>query len=151
MKMPGKPSDTRKPVTQVVHAIMDHARAQRADGPSSGLFGRDAQLSSTMTQAGVFLAKLDKASPPKRSSALRNVIGSLTTAAPPRRRSWFFGGAPATAMPSAKRIEQVLQAALKDAPRLKLDLDLGNEKSAVNEEIECRLPPGAVDPVCEPR
>jgi hypothetical protein len=151
MKKPGKSSDTRKPVTQVVHSIMDHARAQRADGPSSGLFGRDAQLSSAMTQAGTFLAKLDKASPPKRSSALRNVIGSLSTAAPPRRRSWFFGGAPASVMPSAKRIEQVLQAATKDGRRLVLDVDLGAGKSSANEEIECHLPPGAVDPVCEPR
>lgn len=149
MKKPSKPADTRKPVTQVVHAILEHARAQRADGPSSGLFGRDAQLSSAMTQAGVFLAKLDKASHPKHSSALRNAIGSLTTAAPSRRRSWFFGGAPATAMPTAKRIEQVLHAATKDGRRLVLDLDAS--KSPANEEIECRLPSGAVDPVCEPR
>ena len=151
MKKPSKPADTRKPVTQVVHSILEHARASRADGPASGLFGRDAQLSSAMTQAGTFLAKLDKASPPKRSSALRNVIGSLTAPVPPRRRSWFFGGAPASIMPNAKRIEQVLQAASKDGRRLVLDVDLGAGKSSTNEEIECHLPPGAIDPVCEPR
>jgi hypothetical protein len=151
MKKSGKSADTRKPVTQVVHSILEHARAQRADGPSSGLFGRDAQLSSAMTRAGVFLAKLDKASHPKRSSALRNAIGALTTAAPPRRRSWFFGAAPAPAMPNAKRIEQVLQSAAKDGKRLVLDFDLGAAGPAANEEIECRLPAGAVDPVCEPR
>jgi hypothetical protein len=151
MKKPSKSADTRKPVTQVVHSIMEHARAQRADGPSSGLFGRDAQLSSAMTRAGVFLAKLDKASHnPKRSSALRNAIGALSTAAPPRRRSWFFGGAPASAMPNAKRIEQVLQSATKDGRRLVLDVDL-SAGAAANDEIECRLPAGAVDPVCEPR
>jgi hypothetical protein len=151
MKKPGKHADTRKPVTQVVHSIMEHARASLIDGPSSGLFGRDAQLSGAMTRAGVFLAKLDKASPPKRSGALRNVIGSLTATPPPRRRSWFFGGAPASAMPNAKRIEQVLQAASKDGHRLVLDLDLSSANSSANEEIDCRLPAGAVDPVCEPR
>lgn len=150
MKKPAKPADTRKPVTQVVHAIMEHARASHADGPSSGLFGRDAQLSSALTQAGTLLAKLDKGSPPKRSSALRQVIGTFGSPTPPRRRSWFFGGATST-MPNAKRIEQVLQAATKDARPLVLDMDVKANSFAANDEIDCHLPPGAVDPVCEPR
>ena len=150
MKKSRKPADNRKPVTQVVHAILEHARAAHADGPSSGLFSRDAQLSSAMTQAGTFLAKLDKAAKPHGSSALRQIVGSLGVASAPRRRSWFFGAAK-SAMPDAQRIEQVLQAAAKDGRKLVLDIDLLGNSSKANEEIDCRLPPGAVDPVCEPR
>jgi hypothetical protein len=157
MKKPGKPTDKakhagRKPVTQVVHAIMEHARTSRADGPSSGLFGRDAQMSSALTRAGKVLAGMDKATPHKNGSVLRNVIGSLTTAAPKKeRRSWFFGSAKSSPMPDANRIEQLLKAAAKDGHRLVLDLDQKTASASANNEIECRLPPGAVDPVCEPR
>lgn len=129
---------------------MEHARASRADGPSSGLFGRDAQLSSALTQAGTLLAKLDKGSPPKRATALRHVIGTLGSPTPPRRR-WSFFAAKPSAMPDAKRIEQVLQAAAKDGRPLVLDVDFQAGSFAANDEIDCRLPPGAVDPVCEPR
>jgi hypothetical protein len=54
-------------------------------------------------------------------------------------------------MPNAKRIEQVLQAATKDARPLVLDMDVKANSFAANDEIDCHLPPGAVDPVCEPR
>ena len=148
MSKPRKPTDTRKPVTQVVHSILDQARIARTDGPSSGLYSRDAQLSGAMTRAGVFLAALDKAAPPKRLSTLQHLVESLAPPKQSRRRSWFFAG-PSTPMPDAKRIEQMLQAATKDARPLVLDVSPAT--SAANQEIECRLPPGAVDPVCEPR
>lgn len=150
MKKPRKPLDNRKPVTQVVHSILEQARIARTDGPSSGLYGRDAQLSGALTRAGTFLAKLDKSAPPKRSSALQHLVGSLATPKHPRRRSWFFAGA-STAMPDAKRIEQMLHAAAKGGKPLVLDSDLPGNPSAANHEIDCHLPPGAIDPVCEPR
>jgi hypothetical protein len=150
MKKSRTQADKRKPVTEVVHSIMEQARLARTDGPSSGLYSRDAQLSGALTQAGTFLAKLDKAAPAKRSSVLQNVLGSLAAPPKPRRRSWFFA-APATAMPDAKRIEQVLQSAIKDGKRLVLDQELPDNPSDANVELNCVLPAGAVDPVCEPR
>ncbi len=146
-----KPTDKRKPVTQVVHSILEEARIARTDGPSSGLYTRDAQLSGALTQAGTLLAKLDKAAPPKRSSALQQLLGAISTPAHPRRRSWLFAAAGATAMPNARRIEQVLQAAAKGGKRLVLDQELPDSPTAANGEIDCVLPAGAVDPVCEPR
>lgn len=145
-----KPADNRKPVAQVVHSILEQARIVRTDGPSSGLYSREAQVSSALTQAGRFLAKLDKAAPPKRSSALQHVLGSLGAAPKPKRRSWLFAGKH-VAMPNAKQIDLLLQAATKDAKPLVLDAHLPENPSAVNEQIDCVLPPGAVDPVCEPR
>jgi hypothetical protein len=150
MRKPRKPADTRKPVAQVVHSILEQARIARTDGPSSGLYGRDAQLSSALTQAGRFLAKLDKTAMPKRSSAFHQIIGSLGPAAAPRRRSWLFAGS-RSSMPDAKRIEKLLHAATKDARPLVLDAHLPPNPSAVNEQIDCVLPPGAIDPVCNPR
>ena len=149
MSKPRKTADARKPVAQVVHSILEQARIARTDGPSSGLYGRDAQLSSTLTQAGRFLAKLDTAAP-KRSSAFQQIIGSLGAAPAPRRRSWFFASAP-SAMPDARQIEKLLDAATKDARPLVLDAALPANPSAVNEQIDCVLPPGAIDPVCNPR
>ena len=151
MRKPPKPTDKRKLVTQVVHSILEEARIAHTDGPSSGLYSRDAQLSGALTQAGTLLAKLDKAAPPRRSSALQQLLGTISAPARPRRRSWFFAAAGSTAMPDAKRIEQVLQAAAKDGKRLVLDQDLPDSPSAANGEIDCVLPAGAVDPVCEPR
>jgi hypothetical protein len=151
MRKPTKTADKRKPVAAVVHSILEEARIARTDGPSSGLYSRDAQLSGALTQAGTLLAKLDGAAPAKRSSLLQQIVSSLSAPPKPRRRSWFFAAASATTMPDAKRIEQVLQAALKDSKRLVLDQDLPDGPSAVNNEIDCVLPPGAVDPVCEPR
>jgi hypothetical protein len=103
-----------------------------------------------LTRAGTLLAKLDGAAPAKRSSLLQQIVGSLSAPPKPKRRSWFFAAAPA-AMPDAKRIEQVLQAALKDSKRLVLDQELPDSPSEANGEINCVLPPGAVDPICESR
>lgn len=150
MKKPSKPTDNRKPVSRVVHEILDQGRMTRADGPFSGLYGRDAQLSGALTQAGTLLAKLDKTGLQRKSSVLHQVLGSIGAPAKPRRRSWFFAATPA-AMPDAKRIEQMLQAATKDGRPLVLDLDLPRSPTASNNDIDCRLPPDATDPVCEPR
>ena len=149
-KKPRQPIDNRKPVTQVVQSILHQAQIARTDGPFSGLYGRDAQLSGAMTQAGTFLAALDKAAAPKRSSALHQLVGSLSAPARPRRRSWFFAAAAST-MPDAKQIEKLLQAATKGGQPLVLDGAATGSTSPANHEIECHLPPDATDPVCEPR
>ena len=75
------------PVADVVHQILESARTAKADGPHSGLYGRDAQVSGTLTQAGTVLAKLDRAAPAKRSSLLQNLFGAP---APKPQRSFFW-------------------------------------------------------------
>jgi hypothetical protein len=147
MKKTSTPKDT--PVADIVHQIMANAKTAREEGPSSGLYGRNAQMSGALTQAGTLLAKLDRAAPPKRSSLMQNLWG--TTAEKPRRRSWFFGGRKAdVAMPDAKQIEQMLRATVADGRRLVLDRDL-TEGRLPPGDVDCTLPEGAVDPVCTPR
>ena len=149
MKKTSTPKNARQPVADIVHQIMDSAKAARAEGPSSGLYGRNAQMSGALTHAGTLLAKLDRAAPPKRSSLMQNLWG--TASEKPRRRSWFFGGKRAeAAMPDAKRIEQMLRATVADGRRLVLDRDL-TEGRLTPGDIDCTLPEGAVDPVCTPR
>lgn len=149
MKKWKQKADVRKPVSKVVHEILDQVKVARADGPSSGLYSRDAQLSGALTQAGTLLAKLDKSAPGKSSSVLGNLFGLLAAPPKPKRRSWFFAGAPAS-MPDAKKIEQMLRAAVKDGRPLVLE-QIRADGQTPNNEIECTLPAGAVDPVCEPR
>jgi hypothetical protein len=144
-----KTSTTKSaPVADIVHKIMENAKTAREEGPSSGLYGRNAQMSGALTHAGTLLAKMDRAAPPKRSSLMQNLWG--TTAEKPRRRSWFFGGKKEVAMPDAKQIEQMLRATVADGRRLVLDRDLSDGHLPPG-DVDCTLPEGAVDPVCTPR
>jgi hypothetical protein len=142
------PKNARQPVADIVHQILDTAKVAREEGPSSGLYGRNAQMSGALTHAGTLLAKLDRAEPPKRSSLMQNLWGA--PAEKPRRRSWFFGGRKEPAMPDAKQIEQILRDTVADGRRLVLDRDL-TEGRLTPGDIDCTLPEGAVDPVCTPR
>jgi hypothetical protein len=149
MKKAPTPKHGRKPVADVVHQILESAKIARTDGPASGLYGRDAQVSSALTQAGTTLAKLDRAVPAKRSSMLQNLWSAPAPSKP--RRMWLFGSSKAApAMPDAKRIEQLLRASAKDGRRLVLDRNLTDGRLATR-DIDCTLPEGAVDPVCTPR
>jgi hypothetical protein len=142
--------DKRKLVSELVQQILESGKASRADGPASGLYGRMAQMSSTLTQAGTTLAKLDRGIiAGRKPSALQSLLGSLGNSAPPqKRRSWFFAAAK-TSMPDARRIEQLLNDAAQDRPRLVLDLE--HAAGEGKEDLMCHLPEGASDPVCEPR
>jgi hypothetical protein len=144
-----KTTPKNKPVADIVHELMHTARTARTDGPFSGLYSRDAQMSGALTQAGTMLAKLDGAVPAKRSSLMQNLWGAPQSEKP--RRSWFFFGGSKTqaAMPDAKRIEQLLQSAAKDGRRLVLDRD--PSEGPATSDIDCTLPEGADDPVCTPR
>lgn len=149
MKKTSTPKNDRKPVADIVHQIMETAKTAREDGPSSGLYGRNAQMSGALTHAGTLLAKFDRAAPPKRSSLMNSLWSA--PAQNPRRRSWFFGGRTSeVAMPDAKQIEQMLRATVADGRRLVLDRDLSEGRLQPG-DIDCTLPEGAVDPVCTPR
>lgn len=140
-----------KPVADLVHGILEQGRHAKADGPFSGLYGREAQMSTALTQAGTLLAKLDRAQPAKRSTVLNAILGTQTHSKPkPPKRSWFFASKAEPAMPDAKRIEQLLRAAQKDGRPLVLDRD-PSQLNAGASDVECHLPEGAVDPVCMPR
>lgn len=146
--MSKKTVDKRKPVTRVVQDIMEFAKAGRAEGPSSGLYGRDAQVSSALTRAGTLLASLDHAAPARRTNPLASLLGAAP-APKAKKRGWLF--AKASPMPDARRIEQLLDAAGKDATKLVLEAHLPENPADGNHDVHCVLPEGAVDPVCEPR
>lgn len=138
-----------QPVADIVHEIMEVARAARGDGPHSGLYGRNAQLSNAITHAGVTLAKVSGPTPAKRTSVLQHLWSAQ--AAKPKQRSWIFSGRRiAPAAPDAKRIEQMLRASAGQGRRLVLDRELVEGHLATN-DWDCTLPEGAVDPVCAPR
>ena len=141
--------DDRKPVAKVVHEILEQAAIARTDGPSSGLYGRDAQMSGALTQAGTLLAKMDRGAPAKKSSVLHNLMGAPAAPKERRRRSWFFGTKAPVATLDAKHIEQMLRATAKDGRPLVLDREPSTGKA--NNDLDCHLPDGAVDPVCTPR
>ena len=140
-----------KPVSTIVNTILEDAMRSRADGPSSPLYGARAQLSSTINQAGTLLAKIDRTEPPRRPSLFQKVLGTISEPqTSTRRRSWFFASADAAPALSSKRIELLLKASMKDAPRSVFEAKTPTGK-AQSHELHCELPDGATDPVCEPR
>lgn len=143
---------SKKPVADLVQGILEQVQRAKTDGPSSGLYGREAQMSTALTQAGTLLAKLDRSAPPRRSSVLHALIGGAQDheAKPRRKRGWFFGGKTEPVMPDAKRIEQLLQRAQRQGQHLVLDRPISVASLAAN-DIDCHLPEGAEDPVCMPR
>jgi hypothetical protein len=144
-------NSTNKPVPKIVNAILEDARKSHTDGPTSALHGYRAQLSTTLNQAGTLLAKLDRADPPRKPSVLQSVLSSISSAkTKPQRRSWFFASAGAGAMPTARRIEQLLKASAIGGSRLVLDAK-PSAQSGQASDMHCVLPAGATDPVCEPR
>ncbi len=143
--------DKRKPVTKVVHEILEQARLTRGDGPTSSIYRRETQMSVAMSQAGTTLAKMNRAALGRKTSVMQHLLGASSAAPKPKaRRSWFFAST-ATAMPDAKRIEQLLKTTVKDGRRLVLDQVSPETLGPVNDDMICHLPEGATDPVCEPR
>jgi hypothetical protein len=151
MKKVQPKKDDRRPVARVVHEILEQANIARTDGPSSGLYGRDAQLSGALTQAGTLLAKMDRAAPAKKSSVLHNLLGAPAAPKERRRRSWFFASKTEPTTLDTKRIEEMLRATAQDGRPLVLDRDPADGQTTTNGDIDCHLPDGAVDPVCAPR
>lgn len=143
-----KNRDKRKPVTKVVHDILEQARVARGEGPASSVYRRETQMSNAITQAGMTLAKMDRGAPGRTSNVLHALLGA--PAKPKARRSWFFASSSAT-MPDAKRIEQLLKSSAHEGKRLVLDQVSPETIAAVNDDLMCHLPEGASDPVCEPR
>jgi hypothetical protein len=146
---------SRKPagntaVTDIVNRLAEEARKSRADGPSSSLHGSRAALSTTINQAGTLLATIDRDEPPRRSSLLQTVLGMSSSApAPaPRKRGWFFTRADAAPALTSGRIDKLLKASAKDGTRLSLEAAV---EKATEGDLQCVLPEGASDPVCEPR
>ena len=137
-----------KAVTDIVNRLAEEARKARADGPSSSLHGSRAALSTTINQAGTLLARIDRDEPPRRSSLLQTVLGLSSSAPEPRKRGWFFTRADAAPALTSGRIDKLLKAAAKDGTRLSLEAAV--EKAAEG-DLQCVLPEGASDPVCEPR
>lgn len=139
-----------KPVTDIVNRLAEEARKTRTDGPSSSLHGSRAALSSTLNQAGTLLAKIDREAPPQRSSLLQTVLGISSSAPVARKRGWFFTRADAAPSLTASRIDKLLKASAKDGTRLSLEAAISKATDS-DVDVQCVLPEGESDPVCEPR
>ena len=70
--MKNRERDKRKPVTKVVHEILDQARLARGDGPASSIYRRETQMSVAMTRAGTTLAAVWKAA--KKASRSQRIF-----------------------------------------------------------------------------
>lgn len=137
-----------KAVTDIVNRLAEEARKARTDGPSSSLHGSRAALSTTINQAGTLLARIDRDEPPRRSSLLQTVLGLSSSRPEPRKRGWFFTRADAAPALTSGRIDKLLKASAKDGTRLSLEAAV---EKATEGDLQCVLPEGASDPVCEPR
>lgn len=137
------------PINDVVSRLAEEARKARADGPSSSLSGPRAQLSATLNQAGTLLARMDEETPPPRPSLLQAVLG-LSASARPARRGWLFSRRRDEGALGAARIEKLLRATARDGERLSLEAAVA-AATADDVQVQCVLPEGASDPVCEPR
>ena len=139
-----------KSVSQIVETLIESARQSRTDGPSSPLYGHRAQLSSSLNQAGAWLAKLDRDAPPAKPTLFQTVLGLSAARPEAKKRSWFFASSDTGTGLSTRRVEQLLKASAKEGTRLSLEAAL-SVRQAGEDGVHCVLPDGASDPVCEPR
>lgn len=141
---------SQRPVSKIVETLIDDARRSRSDGPSSPLYGHRAQLSTSLNQAGTWLAKLDKDAPPQKPTLFQTVLGLSAAKPEAKKRSWFFASGDKEIGLSTRRVEQLLKASAKDGSRLSLESPLAARQPS-DGDVHCVLPEGASDPVCEPR
>jgi len=140
------------PVAGVVHTILANAKSVNGQTRVNPMSDRHAaDLSSTLTYAAQALAKANEPVVEEKLSPLQRVLASIglsskKVAGPSRRR-----GAPELRAIDKGRIEDVLKSSTTGVATMSLEDIVKAEQLAANEGVNCHLPDGAVDPVCEPR
>jgi len=139
------------PVAGVVHTILASAKSvneQKRINPLSDRHAAD--MTSALTYAAQALAKSNEPIVEEKLSPLQRVLASVGLAskkvAGASRR-----GAPELRAIDKGRIEDVLKATTTGVAMMSLEDIVKAEQLAANEGVNCHLPDGAVDPVCEPR
>lgn len=152
---PKKGEEKLAPVAGVVHTIYATAKSVHEAKAAPRTDRHAADMSSALSAAATVLAAMDAPPAPEpKGTPLQRVLKSigLTSAkAKPAKRSGWGAAAPKLHALDAKRIEDVLQTAIKAAPAMSLDDIARAGLAPVNEAADCVMPPDAVDPVCEPR
>ena len=139
------------PVAGVVHTILASAKTvneQKRVNPLSDRHAAD--MTSALTYAAQALAKSNEPVVEEKLSPLQRVLASIglsskKVAGASRR------GAPELRAFDKTRIEDVLKSSTTGAAVKTLEDIVAAEQKAANEGVNCHLPDGATDPVCEPR
>lgn len=141
------------PVSGVVSTILANAKSVNAQTRVNPMSDRHAaDMTSALTYAAQALAKANEPIVEAKLSPLQRVLASIgltskkAAAAPARRR-----GAPELRAIDKDRIEDVLKSSTTGMATMSLEDIVQAEQLAANEGVNCHLPDGAVDPVCEPR
>jgi len=139
------------PVAGVVHTILASAKTvnqQKRVNPMSDRHAAD--MSSALTYAAQALAKASEPVIEVKLTPLQRVLASIglssKKAAGSSRR-----GAPELRAIDKGRIEDVLKRSTTGMATMSLEDIVQAEQQAANEGVNCHLPDGAIDPICEPR
>lgn len=139
------------PVAGVVHTILASAKTvneQRRVNPMSDRHAAD--MSSALTYAAQALAKTNEPVIEAKLSPLQRVLASIGLSSKKASTKSKRGAAQLRAI-DKDRIEDVLKSCTTGVATMSLEDIVKAEQKAANEGVNCHLPDGAVDPVCEPR
>jgi hypothetical protein len=139
------------PVADVVHTILASAKSvndQRRGNPLTDRHAAD--MTSALTYAAQALAKSSEPVVEVKLTPLQRVLASIGLSS---KKAAGAGkrGAPQYRATDKTRIEDVLKASTTGVALMSLEDIVQAEQKAANEGVNCHLPDGAVDPVCEPR
>jgi hypothetical protein len=139
------------PVAGVVHTILASAKSvneQKRVNPMSDRHAAD--MTSALAHAARALAKANEPIVEIKASPLQRVLASIGLASKNATGSGKRGDPKLHAVDKT-RIEDVLKSTTTGVAMMSLEDIVKAEQKAANEGVNCHLPDGAVDPVCEPR
>ncbi|MBI1212112.1 MAG: hypothetical protein GC190_11660 [Alphaproteobacteria bacterium] len=139
------------PVAGVVHTIFASAKSvneQKRVNPLSDRHAAD--MTSALTYAAQALARAEEPVVEEKLSPLQRVLASIGLSSK-KAAGASKRGAPQYRATDKARIEDVLKSSTTGGALMSLEEIVKAEQKAANEGVNCHLPDGAVDPVCEPR
>jgi hypothetical protein len=139
------------PLAGVVHTILASAKTvneQKRVNPMSDRHAAD--MSSALTYAAQALAKVEAPIIEEKVTPLQRVLASIGLSSK-KATAGANRGAPQLRAMDKGRIEDVLKSTTTGVALMSLEDIVKAEQKAANEGVNCHLPDGAVDPVCEPR
>jgi hypothetical protein len=139
------------PVADVVHTILASAKTVNGQTRVNPMSDRHAaDMSSALTYAAQALAKANEPVIEPKLSPLQRVLASIGLSSKKVAGGSKRGASQLRAI-DKDRIEDVLKSTTTGVATMSLEDIVKAEQQAANEGVNCHLPDGAVDPVCEPR
>jgi hypothetical protein len=150
MKQP-KAAKGPTPVANVVHTILASAKTVNEQKRINPLSDRHAgDMTSALTYAAKALAKANEPVVEIKASPLQRVLASIGLGSTKTTGRAKRGDAKLYVVDKT-RIENVLNATTTGVAMMSLEDIVKAEQKAANEGVDCHLPDGAIDPVCQPR